>query len=42
MKTTINYEKTTIGKHIDHYDGLKDVYKLGAGDSYYIKKNGLK
>ena len=38
MKTSINYEKTHIGKHIDHFDGSKDVVKLGAGDSYYIKK----
>ena len=38
MKTSINYAKTEIGKHIDHYDGSRDIGKLGAGDSYYIKK----
>jgi alkylated DNA repair dioxygenase AlkB len=38
MKTHINFDKTSIGKHIDNYDGLKDVGKLGAGDSYYVKK----
>jgi hypothetical protein len=38
MKTSINYAKTEIGKHIDHYDGSRDIVKLGAGDSYYIYK----
>jgi alkylated DNA repair dioxygenase AlkB len=38
MKTFINLNKTMIGKHIDHFDGTKDISKLGAGDSYYIKK----
>jgi alkylated DNA repair dioxygenase AlkB len=38
MKTTINHNKSFSGKHIDHFDGLKDISKLGAGDSYYIKK----
>jgi alkylated DNA repair dioxygenase AlkB len=38
MKTSINFNKTEIGKHIDHFDGTKDVSKLGAGDSYYVKK----
>jgi len=38
MKTSINFNKTEIGKHIDHFDGSKDILKLAAGDSYYIKK----
>lgn len=38
MKTSINLNKTEIGKHIDHFDGSKDIPKLAAGDSYYIKK----
>ena len=29
-------KKTSIGKNIDHFDGLKNIKNLGAGDSYYI------
>lgn len=38
MKTSLNLDKSSIGKHIDYFDGSKDVAKLGAGDSYYVKK----
>lgn len=27
-----------VGKHVQEYDGLKDVQHLGAGDSYYVRK----
>eukprot|EP01083_Nonionella_stella_P191519 708793_1 len=28
--------KSSIGKNIDHFDGLRSIKNLGAGDSYYI------
>ena len=29
-------KKTVVGKNIDHFDGLRSIKNLGAGDSYYI------
>mmetsp|Transcript_55064 Transcript_55064/g.49566 ORF Transcript_55064/g.49566 Transcript_55064/m.49566 type:complete len:337 (-) Transcript_55064:193-1203(-) len=29
-------KKTFVGKNIDHFDGLRSIKNIGAGDSYYI------